>query len=56
MNQSLRILSNLLAANAIVPKTAVDDAIPSLLGLIRATLGATAPQHVNLLIKVSILL
>ncbi|KAH7292834.1 hypothetical protein KP509_28G000900 [Ceratopteris richardii] len=49
--QALRILSNLLAASVLTPKTAVDDVLPSVLGLIRATLGASAPQHVSLLIK-----
>ncbi|KAI5058935.1 hypothetical protein GOP47_0025254 [Adiantum capillus-veneris] len=50
-SQALRILSNLLAAGALTAKTVVDDVLPSVLGLIRATLGASAAQHVSLLIK-----
>ncbi|MCO5586124.1 hypothetical protein L7F22_040064 [Adiantum nelumboides] len=50
-SQALRILSNLLAAGALAPKTVVDDVLPSVLGLIRAALGASTAQHVSLLIK-----
>eukprot|EP01018_Ginkgo_biloba_P027021 Gb_09628 [translate_table: standard] len=51
LNQALRVLSNLLAAGALHPKSAVDDVIPAVLGLVRATLGASTSQHTNLLTK-----
>ncbi|KAL3683437.1 hypothetical protein R1sor_001459 [Riccia sorocarpa] len=50
-SQGLRILSNLLTSCALQQKTAVEDAIPAVLGLVRATLGASNGQHVGLLIK-----
>ncbi|KAL2612342.1 hypothetical protein R1flu_024034 [Riccia fluitans] len=49
--QGLRILSNLLSGGALQQKTAVEDAIPAVLGLVRATLGASNGQHAGLLIK-----
>ncbi|KAJ7544459.1 hypothetical protein O6H91_09G079900 [Diphasiastrum complanatum] len=50
-HQSLQVLSNLLAAGAVAQKAAVEDVIPALLGLARATLGCSAPHHITLLVK-----
>ncbi|BBN17969.1 fused [Marchantia polymorpha subsp. ruderalis] len=50
-NQGLRILSNLLSGGALQQKVAVEDVIPAVLGLVRATLGASNGPHVGLLIK-----
>ncbi|CAM6128762.1 unnamed protein product [Calypogeia fissa] len=50
-NQALRVLSNLLASGTLQQKAAVEDVTPAVVGLVRATLGASNGQHVNLLIK-----
>ena len=52
VNQSLRVLSNLLAAGALPPKAAVEDVIPVVLCFVRANINATSSQHAGLLTKV----
>lgn len=51
-SQALRVLSNLLAGNAISQTVAVEDVIPTVVVLLKATLTAPNGQHVHLLIKV----
>lgn len=51
VNQSLRVLSNLLAAGALHPKAAVDDVVPVVLGFVRVNLNASSSQHASLLTK-----
>ncbi|XP_024378756.1 serine/threonine-protein kinase TIO isoform X1 [Physcomitrium patens] len=51
VTQSLRILSNLLVGNAISQIVAVEDVIPTVILLLKATLTAPNGQHVHLLIK-----
>lgn len=51
-SQALRVLSNLLAGNAIGQTVAVEDVIPTVVVLLKATLTAPNGQHVHLLIKV----
>lgn len=51
-SQALRVLSNLLAGNAIQQTVAVEDVIPTVVVLLRTTLSAPNAQHVHLLIKV----
>lgn len=55
-SQALRILSNLLAGNAIQQTVAVEDVIPTVVVLLKATLNAANGQHVHLLIKVILFL
>ncbi|KAG0575230.1 hypothetical protein KC19_VG328700 [Ceratodon purpureus] len=50
-SQALRVLSNLLAGNAISQTVAVEDVIPTVVVLLKATLTAANGQHVHLLIK-----
>lgn len=51
-SQALRVLSNLLAGNAISQTVAVEDVIPTVVVLLKATLTAPNGQYVHLLIKV----
>lgn len=51
VNQSLRVLSNLLAAGALHPRAAVEDVIPVVLSFVRANLNASSSQHAGLLTK-----
>lgn len=55
-SQALRILSNLLAGNAIQQTVAVEDVIPTVVVLLKGTLNAANGQHVHLLIKVILFL
>lgn len=55
-NQALRVLSNLVAGNAIQQTVAVEDVIPTVVVLLKSTLTAPNGQHVHLLIKVGGLL
>ncbi|XP_024540198.1 serine/threonine-protein kinase TIO isoform X1 [Selaginella moellendorffii] len=50
-NQALRVLWNLLGAGAVSQRAAVEDAIPAILGLSRATLGSNISDHAALLTK-----
>ncbi|GLJ38435.1 hypothetical protein SUGI_0782730 [Cryptomeria japonica] len=51
VNQALRVISNLLAAGALHPKSVVDDVIPAVFGLVLATLSASSSQLTGCLTK-----